>query len=137
MHYKKFFNIPNYLPLLFLVVCLISLLGCAKRPAEKEILMWLVGSEEQALTIMEVARDFYSQTGVKVRCEALSWGEAHTKYLISVVGEVPPDIGTMGLTWGTEFGSLGAMVNLREAFPDELKQIEKKNLSWHLEFHRI
>lgn len=126
MRDKEFLRIPNYLPLLFLVVCLISLLGCAKRPAEKEILMWLVGSEEQALTIMKVARDFYSQTGVKVRCEALSWGEAHTKYLTSVVGEVPPDIGTMGLTWGTEFGSLGAMVNLREAFPDELKQIEKK-----------
>lgn len=125
MYYRKFLRILNYFSLFLFFISLISFSGCAKKTAQKEILMWLVGSEEQALTIMELAKDFYSQTGVKVRCEALSWGEAHTKYLTSVVGEVPPDIGTMGLTWGTEFGNLGTMVNLREAFPEELKQIEK------------
>lgn len=124
MRDKEFLRILNYFPLLFLVVSLISLLGCAKRPAEKEILMWLVGSEKQAQAITGLGREFYSQTGVKVRCEAIAWGEAHSKYLTSVVGEVTPDIGTMGLTWGTEFGTLGAMVNLKKAFPEEIEEIE-------------
>jgi ABC-type glycerol-3-phosphate transport system substrate-binding protein len=36
-----------------------------------------------------------------------------------MAGEVTPDVGTMALTWGTEFGSKGQMVNLPEAFPEE------------------
>ena len=110
--------------LFFASLILSCLSGCAKKVSEKEILMWLVGSEKQAHKITELGRDFYKETGVKVRCEALSWGEAHSKYLTSVVGEVTPDIGTMGLTWGTEFGNLGAMVDLQKSFPGDLKDIE-------------
>jgi ABC-type glycerol-3-phosphate transport system substrate-binding protein len=32
----------------------------------------------------------------------------------------------MGLTWGMEFGELGAMVNLTEEFPEDVARIEKK-----------
>ena len=110
--------------LFFLVLILPCFSGCVKKPAGKEILMWLVGSEKQAQKITELGRDYYKETGVKVRCEAISWGEAHSKYLTSVVGEVTPDIGTMGLTWGTEFGNLGAMVDLQKDFPADLKDIE-------------
>ncbi len=93
---------------------------------ENRIIMWLVGSEAQARTIMELGEVFSRETGVKVLCEAISWGDAHSKYLISIAGEVTPDIGTMGLTWGMEFGALGAMVDLKEKFPEDIAQIEKK-----------
>lgn len=92
---------------------------------ETEIVMWLVGSEAQALTIKELAEEFYKKNRIKVKCEAISWGDAHSKYLTSIAGDVAPDIGTMGLTWGTEFGNLGAMVDLRTAYPDEINSIKE------------
>jgi ABC-type glycerol-3-phosphate transport system substrate-binding protein len=108
----------------FLLLVFIS--GCAPKDDTPEIIMWLVGSEQQALVINEIGKDFYRQTGVKVKCEAISWGEAHSKYLTGVIGEVAPDIGTMGLTWGTEFGNLGAMIDLKETFPGDIEYFEKE-----------
>ncbi len=107
------------------------LAGCGSKgtsgkaaPAEKQLVMWLVGSEAQALTINEIAASFYKRTNVKVMCEAISWGEAHSKYLTSIAGGVAPDIGTMGLTWGAEFGNFGAMVNLNDVYPEDIKKIK-------------
>jgi len=101
--------------------------GCAPdRAEEKRLVVWHVGSESQARSIMEISRDFTEKTGVEVLCEAISWGNAHSKYLTSIAGEVTPDIGSMGLTWGMEFGEKGAMVDLRSAFPQDLAALEKK-----------
>ena len=109
--------------------------GCYKKEAKKadviipeekrpiELVMWLVGSESQSQSINKLSKHFTQKTGVKVRCEAISWGEAHSKYLTSIAGEVTPDIGTMGLTWGTEFGSLGAMVDLAKNYAQDLATI--------------
>jgi lactose/L-arabinose transport system substrate-binding protein len=102
------------------VVLGLLLQGCARaKPDAVELTMWLVGSEAQARTINALAKSFTQRTGIAVRCEAISWGEAHSKYLTAVAGEVQPDIGTMGLTWGSEFGRLGALVDLRQAFPED------------------
>ena len=103
--------------------------GCGKKDDDSagkppEITMWLVGSESQAITIRSIAEDFYKKTGIRVSCEAVSWGDAHSKYLTSIAGGVAPDIGTMGLTWGTEFGTLGAMVDLAAAYPEEVRAIK-------------
>lgn len=100
--------------------------GCG--PAKQhpmELTMWLVGSEAQARTINQIAESFTKQTGIRVRCEAISWGEAHSKYLTAVAGGVEPDIGTMGLTWGVEFGRLGALVDLQQAFPQDVAAIQR------------
>lgn len=106
------------------VVLGLVLQGCGRaKQAEVELTMWLVGSEAQARTINTVAKPFTERTGVAVRCEAISWGEAHSKYLTAVAGGVQPDIGTMGLTWGSEFGRLGALVELRQAFPEDTQAI--------------
>ncbi len=86
--------------------------------------MWLVGSEAQARTINDLAKEFTQRTGVSIRCEAIAWGEAHSKYLTAVAGGVEPDLGTMGLTWGAEFGRLGALVDLRQEFPQEIAAIQ-------------
>jgi len=90
-----------------------------------EIVMWLIGSEAQALTIKEISKKFEEDAGIKVRCDAISWGDAHSKYLTSLAGGVSPDIGTMGLTWGTEFGTLDAMVDLASAHPAEVTAIKE------------
>ncbi|MDD4953481.1 MAG: extracellular solute-binding protein [Candidatus Omnitrophica bacterium] len=88
--------------------------------------MWLVGSEIQAKAIQTLGDGFFKDTGLTFRCEAISWGDAHTRYLTSIAGDVVPDIGTMGLTWGEEFGSLGAIVDLAEEFPRDLGLLKEK-----------
>jgi len=113
----------------FFVAILISILvvtGCGQKKPKDEIVMWLVGSEAQAQSINELTLEFKAETGITVRCEAISWGEARSKYLTSIAGGVPPDIGTMGLTWGVEFGELGAMVDLREVFGSEVVDIKEQ-----------
>jgi ABC-type glycerol-3-phosphate transport system substrate-binding protein len=50
----------------------------------------------------------------------MAWAEAHSKYLTAMAGDVTPDVGTMGLTWGTEFGSKGQMTDLRKAYGADL-----------------
>ena len=114
----------------------ISLVGCGQRESAskerqtrsqpQELLMWLVGSENQAKVVQGIGNDFFKDKGISFRCEAISWGDAHTKYLTCIAGGVMPDIGTMGFTWGTEFGSLGTMVDLAEEFPEDIKEIEVK-----------
>lgn len=100
--------------------------GCAPKPSDQvQLTMWLVGSEAQARTINRLSETFTQRTGVKVRCEAISWGEAHSKYLTAVAGGVEPDIGTMGLTWGIEFGKLGALVDLKQQYPAGVAAMQK------------
>ncbi len=106
---------------------LVLLQGCGpSRAGDAHLTMWLVGSEAQAKTIHTVAQAFTERTGIRIQCEAIAWGEAHSKYLTAVAGGVQPDIGTMGLTWGAEFGRLGALVDLRQAFSDELAGIQRQ-----------
>jgi len=107
------------------ILCGVFLQGCGpSKKGQVELTMWLVGSEGQARTINQLAEPFTKETGVRVRCEAISWGEAHSKYLTAVAGGVEPDIGMMGLTWGVEFGRLGALVDLQQAFPQEVAAIQ-------------
>jgi len=104
------------------------LTGCSQpKQAKNEVVMWLVASESQAKAVQALGNEFFKDKGILFRCEAVSWQDAHTKYLTCIAAGVIPDIGTMGLTWGTEFGSLGAMVDLASEFPEDLKAIKEKN----------
>ncbi len=100
--------------------------GCgADSGASKKLMMWHVGSEEEAQIINRLARErFTPATGIGVQCDSIAWSEAHSKFLTAMAGDVTPDIATMGLTWGTEFGSKGQMVDLRKAFPAELEAMK-------------
>ncbi|MFH1837715.1 MAG: extracellular solute-binding protein [Candidatus Omnitrophota bacterium] len=111
--------------------------GCGSGKKTDELVMWLVGSESQARMIMKLGEQFTEETGVKVYCQAISWGNAHSKYLTSIAGGVSPDIGTMGLTWGMEFGELGAMVDLNKEFPEDTAELGKKMFSSMLKSTRI
>jgi len=109
------------------LILVVSISGCGSSGDKKsELIVWLVGSETQAIAVNEIAKEFYKNTGIKTRCEAISWGEAHSKYLTSIAGGVTPDIGMMGLTWGAEFGNLGSVIDLSEMFPEEVKDIKEK-----------
>ncbi len=124
---KSMSLVKRTLALLTAVLVAVTQPGCGgNRPESNKVVMWLVGSEAQAQIIMEIGKEFTKQTGVEVQCQALSWGDAHSKYLTSIAGEVTPDIGTMGLTWGMEFGELGAMVDLKKEFPEDMTSLEKK-----------
>ena len=113
---------------LFLLIAVIFIMpGCSRGKRENNTLVfWHVGPESQARTIVEISRAFTEKTGVKVSCQAISWADAHTKYLISIAGGLTPDIGSMGLTWGMEFGELGALIDIRSEFPEEVSGLEKK-----------
>jgi ABC-type glycerol-3-phosphate transport system substrate-binding protein len=101
--------------------------GCGpSKGAAVQLTMWLVGSEAQARTINTLAEPFNQRSGIRVKCEAISWGEAHSKYLTAMAGGVEPDIGTMGLTWGLEFGGLGALLDLKREFPEDVAAIERQ-----------
>jgi len=121
-------NLRKMCALILTVVFAFSSINCGGNAGTKkdEIVMWLVGSEAQAKIIMELGKDFTEETGIKVLCEAISWGNAHSKYLTSIAGDVSPDIGTMGLTWGMEFGELGAMVDLKQEYPEDVDAIGQK-----------
>ncbi|MBF0252582.1 MAG: extracellular solute-binding protein [Candidatus Omnitrophica bacterium] len=113
---------------LFLAIAvLFTFTGCETEKNDNEIVMWLVGSEAQAMAIMDLSKEYTEKTGISVRCQAISWSTAHSKYLTSIAGGVAPDIGTMGLTWGMEFGELGAMIDLKKLFPEDLAELEKNN----------
>ncbi|MFH1665251.1 MAG: extracellular solute-binding protein [Candidatus Omnitrophota bacterium] len=99
--------------------------GCGGNVSDKkQLIVWHVGPESQAQTIMKLSEKFTEETGIEVVCQALSWGDAHSKYLTSIAGEVSPDIGSMGLTWGMEFGELGAMVDLRKEYPEDVARLQ-------------
>ncbi|MGB2629711.1 MAG: extracellular solute-binding protein [Candidatus Omnitrophota bacterium] len=128
----------NVFILLLIAVFTFQTAGCAPSPKKKdELVMWLVGSEAQAKAIMNLSEKFTEETGVKVFCQAISWGDAHSKYLTSIAGDVTPDIGTMGLTWGMEFGELGAMVDFRKEFPEDVAALEEKLFPGILESTRF
>ena len=113
--------------LFFAIIYAFSFAGCGGESANKnEITIWHVGPESQARTIMAISKEFTEKTGIEVTCQAISWGNAHSKYLTSIAGDVTPDIGSMGFTWGIEFGELGAMVDLRKEFPEDVAELEKK-----------
>lgn len=136
---KEEMRFTKFLVLFFISGLFFMAVGCGRKESSsqtkqiqqppKELLMWLVGSESQAKVIQGLGNEFFKDKGVGFRCEAISWGDAHTKYLTSIAGEVMPDIGTMGLTWGTEFGSLGAMLDLAKEFPADIKIIKEKTFS--------
>lgn len=121
--------------LFFCVLCALLgisvITGCSPREevavGTKKLVVWLVGSEGQAQSINELGKEFAKEKGedIIVNCDSVSWGEAHSKYLTSIAGGVVPDVGMMGLTWGTEFGTLGAMVNLAEEYSEDLNQMKK------------
>lgn len=80
--------------------------GSGSGPAN--VTVWAMGTEGDSLKVL--ANDFMKQnSNIKVTVQAISWGDAHQKFLTSIAGNQTPDIAQMGTTWMAEFAKTGAL----------------------------
>lgn len=88
--------------------------------------VWAVGSEDDAKVFQSAADAFNkANPGVKVTIQPVSWDDAHAKDLAAATSGQGPDMITGGLSWGIEFGTKGAMVDLAQKYPDVVKNVQK------------
>lgn len=89
------------------------------------IRFWAVtGAIEDAAMFRELAARFEQETGVRVEVTPLSWGSFETNYFTAMAAGEPPDIGISNLAAPFDYGSVGGLVDLRAAFPDEIGELE-------------
>ncbi len=86
---------------------------------------WTVGSGvEDSDMYRELAKRFAAQTGIQVAITPLSWGNYNQKYMTSMAAAMPPDAGMTNLGSPMEWGSLGGIVALDQAFPEQIESIK-------------
>jgi len=99
----------------------------ARAEATKELQFWVVGNGiEDSLMYRELASKFEDQSGYAVNITPLSWGNFNQKYLTSMAAALPPDVGVANLGSPMEWGSLGGVVALDQAFPEEMAELKKR-----------
>ncbi len=110
------------------LVCLIALALLAQTStvyAKTTIKMWGMGAEGENLKPM--LKEFEAlNPDIKVELQAIPWGSAHEKLLVSVAGGIPPDICQLGTTWMAEFAFMGALHPLDDLVAKSA-QINKEN----------
>ncbi len=94
----------------------VLLAGCAARGREGgarpvELRMWAMGREGEVMG--ELVRDFEREhPGIHVSVQQIPWTAAHEKLLTAHVGGSLPDLGQLGNSWISEFGTLRALAPL-------------------------
>ena len=92
------------------------LAGCAAGSREGgarpvELRMWAMGREGEVMG--ELVRDFEREhPGIHVSVQQIPWTAAHEKLLTAHVGGSLPDLGQLGNSWISEFGTLRALAPL-------------------------
>ena len=86
--------------------------GCSARDDGLVTLrMWAMGREGEV--VGELVKDFEAtHPGIKVHVQQIPWSAAHEKLLTSHVGGSLPDVGQLGNSWISEFGTLKAVAPL-------------------------
>jgi multiple sugar transport system substrate-binding protein len=86
--------------------------GCAaSRPGPVRLRMWAMGREGEV--VGELVRDFErAHPNVHVEVQQIPWTAAHEKLLTAHVGGSLPDVGQLGNSWISEFGTLQALLPL-------------------------
>jgi len=86
--------------------------GCAaSRPGPVTLRMWAMGREGEV--VGELVRDFERiHPDIHVVVQQIPWTAAHEKLLTAVVGGSLPDVGQLGNSWISEFGTLQSLVPL-------------------------
>jgi ABC-type sugar transport system permease subunit/ABC-type glycerol-3-phosphate transport system substrate-binding protein len=88
---------------------------------------WVVGNGiEDSSMYQELARRFQEKSGIGVDITPLSWGNFNQKYLTSMAAALPPDVGVANLGSPMEWGSLGGVVALDQAFPEAIEQLKSQ-----------
>lgn len=108
----------------FVVACAIGTAG--ETDGEPvTVRFWMVtGAIEDAAMFRGLAAEFERETGIRVEVTPLSWGSFETNYFTAMASGEPPDIGISNLSAPFDYGSVGGLVDLRAAFPDEIEAIE-------------
>ena len=76
--------------------------------------VWATGGDGDALVMGAAGKAFEAANpGVKVKVEAISWGDGYAKVLAAAASKSGPDIFTGGLSWGISAGDKGALADLR------------------------
>ncbi len=95
--------------------------------AKTTISYWTVaGSIDDVKLFNALARDFEKETGIGVKITPLTWGNFLTKYFTAMAAGLPPDIGVTNLGGPTDYGVVGGLVDLREEFPEEIRELESQ-----------
>ena len=102
-----------------------SLTPCAQ---SKTIRFWCVGQSADALMYRDLAKQFEAETGIEVRVQPVPWGSFETKYLTALAAGVPPDAGTGSLGGPGDYGRVGALVDMRERYPEIVEDIRSRYL---------
>ncbi len=117
-------NMAKALLRLIWLVILVTAFGLCQGSALK---FWAVsGSISDVKMYNRLAADFTKKTGIQVEVTTLAWGNFATKYFASMAAGLPPDIGVTNLGGPFDYGSVGGLVNLREEFPAETKELESR-----------
>ncbi len=90
----------------------LALSGCAHHAAAPVTLrMWAMGREGEV--VGELVRDFEREhPDIRVHVQQIPWSAAHEKLLTAHVGGSLPDVGQLGNSWISEFGTLRALAPL-------------------------
>lgn len=82
--------------------------------ATQTLTVWSTGGDGDALVMGAAAKAFEAANpGVKVKVEAIGWGDGYAKVLAAAASKNGPDIFTGGLSWGISAGDKGALADLR------------------------
>jgi ABC-type sugar transport system permease subunit/ABC-type glycerol-3-phosphate transport system substrate-binding protein len=112
---------------LLLVACQLLCITSARADAAKELQFWVVGNGiEDSVMYRKLAQKFQEQSGYKVHITPLSWGNFNQKYLTSMAAALPPDVGVANLGSPMEWGSLGGVVALDQAFPEAMAELKER-----------
>ncbi|WP_171074946.1 extracellular solute-binding protein [Nonomuraea basaltis] len=94
----------------------------ADRNAPATLSFWSTGGDDET-AIFQKAADLYKQQhpNVTIKVQTLSWDDAYAKLLAAATSRSGPDIISGGMTWTIQFGTRGAMVDLRKHGLESLK----------------
>ena len=76
--------------------------------------VWSTGGDADALVLAAAGKAYEAaHKDVKVKVEAIGWGDGYAKVLAAAASKSGPDIFTGGLSWGISAGDKGALADLR------------------------
>jgi multiple sugar transport system substrate-binding protein len=83
-------------------------------PKVTTLTVWSTGGDADALVMAAAGKAFEAANkNVKVKVEAIGWGDGYAKVLAAAASRSGPDIFTGGLSWGISAGDKGALADLR------------------------
>ena len=109
--------------LFVLLTALVIVLPSAAQDGEGAITVWLTGSDNDALVLQEAADVWTETSGISVTVEAVPWSDSYTRALGAVNSGEGADILMGGMSWGISLGEIGGLVELSEAFGEDLDSL--------------